>query len=279
MNLAMSNIAWPPELRLTAYEAMTKIGVTGLEIAPGMLFFRSRDPFSPSKAEARQALSEVEAAGLRLVSMQALLYGVEGAELFGDGEGCERFAEGMSRAIDLAGELSIPNLVFGSPRQRAVPGSMTMDRAQDKAARVFLKLGDRAAGARTVISIEANPIAYGTNFLNSHAQTLAFVRRLGHPAIRLNLDLGAVALNQERIGELLSIVELSSWLNHVHVSEPHLEPAPSDRALLSPVLAELRAMGYKHSVSVEMKQQGGGLEVIKRSLTAFRSAATAAGLP
>ena len=278
MILAMSNIAWPTELSVAAYAAMTRIGVNGLEIAPGILFSGSDDPFRPTRAEIERAMVDITSAGLRLISMQSLIYGIEGAELFGDADAQARFLRGMNRAVDLAGELGIPNLVFGSPKQRNVPAGMTPDTAEDKAAKLFFKLGERAAAARTVIAIEANPRAYGTNFLNTHEQAFAFVARVSHPAIRLVLDLGAMFLNGESVRELLGLREVIHLVNHVHVSEPNLLPAPANPQLLAQTLGALRMAGYRKGVSIEMKQQSGGLAVIEDCLASLKSAAEAGGL-
>lgn len=278
MIFAMSNIAWPAERSLAAYAAMNRHGVNGLEIAPGILFSESDDPFRPKRTEIGRAMADITSAGLRLVSMQSLLYGVEGAELFGEADARALFLQGMNRAVDLAGELEIPNLVFGSPKQRVVPAGMTGSVAELEAAELFFKLGDRAAAAGTVISVEANPSAYGTNFLNTHEQASTFVARVSHPAIRLVLDLGAVALNGESVRELAVRPEVMRMVNHVHVSEPNLLPAPTSPELLVETLRVLKMVGYTGAVSIEMKQQDGGLTVIQDCLALLKSAAEAGGV-
>ena len=101
----------------------------------------------------------------------------------------------MTRAIDLAGRLGILNLVFGSPRQRIVPEAMEPSDARNIAIETFRALGDRAVGAGTVIAIEPNPAAYGTNFLNTLEEAAAFVETVAHPGIALILDLGAMHMN------------------------------------------------------------------------------------
>ena len=95
----MSNIAWSGEERLEAYAILAEAGITGLEIAPGLFFHAAADPFVPDQASAGEALREAADAGLALVSMQSLLFGVTGAGLF-DGAGPRAaFERGMIRAI------------------------------------------------------------------------------------------------------------------------------------------------------------------------------------
>ena len=81
MKLAVSNIAWSPEHRAAVYDMLQTHGVRGLEIAPGLFFDRSADPFAPTGDELAQAVREARRAGLELVSMQALLFGAGRAAL------------------------------------------------------------------------------------------------------------------------------------------------------------------------------------------------------
>ncbi len=272
-SLAMSNIAWSPDERLDAYRLMANAGLSGLEIAPGLFFHAAADPFAPDAASARAAMHEAEVFGLSLVSMQSLLFGVEGAQLFAGAEARARLVSGMTRAIDLAGRLGIPNLVFGSPAQRRVPEGMDMDEALDQAADIFRALGDQAAGAGTRITIEANPAAYGTNFLTTLDQAAALVARVDHPAIAPILDLGAMHMNREFESVTACLPGLMPRLGHVHVAEPDLAPAPASSATLAPVLKALEDAGYQRSVSIEMKRAPGGLTEVESALSRLSAAA------
>ncbi|MEP1421330.1 MAG: sugar phosphate isomerase/epimerase family protein [Erythrobacter sp.] len=278
MKFAMSNIAWAPEERLAAYTAMAGGGLTGLEIAPGLFFHKSADPFDPGENEAREALTEMADHGLSLVSMQSLLFGVQGAGLF-EGEAARgAFINGMERAIDLAGRFGIPNLVFGSPAQRRVPSGMAMKRAIGEAAEIFRKLGDRAAQAGTCITMEPNPAAYGTNFLNTLEEVVEFTAIVGHASIAVILDLGAMHMNSVFEAVPNRLKTLTPMLNHVHVSEPELSPAPKDAQGLVPILASLDANGYTKAVSIEMRRDNSGMKAVSSSIASLGNAARAARL-
>jgi sugar phosphate isomerase/epimerase len=266
MRLAMSNIAWLPAERLEAYAILAEAGITGLEIAPGLFFHAAEDPFVPAAAVAEAALAETAAAGLSLVSMQSLLFGVSGAELFGGPDARAAFITGMTRAIRLAGRFGIPNLVFGSPAQRRVPAGIAMADALEHAAAVFRQLGDLAAAEGTRITIEANPAAYGTNFCNTLEEAEHFAALVDHPAIALILDLGAMHINGSFASVPARLPALTPHLNHVHVSEPDLAPALADPAALVPVLQALRASGYAKAVSIEMKRAPDGLAAVRRAV-------------
>lgn len=269
----MSNIAWSPDERLDAYRLMANAGLTGLEIAPGLLFHEAADPFAPDAASAKQAVREAGAFGLSLVSMQSLLFGVEGAGLFDGPEARARLTIGLTRAIDLAGRFGIPNLVFGSPAQRRVPEGMAMSEALDEAADIFRAAGDHAARVGTKIAIEANPAAYGTNFLTHLEDARSFVERVDHSAIVAILDLGAMHMNREFDSVPGRIPALVNRLNHVHVSEPNLAPAPAAPERLAPVLETLRRAGYAKAVSIEMKRPEAGLPEVEAALARLLEAA------
>lgn len=274
MRLGVSNIAWTFEERFAAYDMMQRAGVTGLEIAPGILFAGEDDVLEPGEAAVRRALGETAAAGLALVSMQSLLFGVDGAALFGPPEARDRLADAMGRAIALAGRLGIANMVFGSPRQRVLPDGLPQDVAWRQAADLFRALGDAARAVGTRIAIEPNPAAYGTNFLNTLAQARAFVDLVDHPAITLILDTGAMSMNQETA----DIVALAGRFGHVHLSEPQLAPAPAKAAPTQALLQALAAGGYRGAVSIEMKRAPGGLADLDAAMARMCSAARAAGV-
>lgn len=253
MKFAVSNIAWRPEERLSAYATLAEHDVHGLEIAPGLLFDGAEDVFVPDAALAHDRMAEIADAGLTLVSMQSLLFGVEGAALFESHAALARLINGMKRAIDLAGRFEVPNLVFGSPKQRVIPETMPRAQATEHAAAVFEQLGDYAAEAGTVIAIEANPAEYGTNFLTEAEAVAEFVQQVQHPAVRMIFDVGAMHLNRafDQSGDF--IIEQSEILSHVHISEPFLEPAPASAEDAATVLKALAAARYDHWISIEMK--------------------------
>lgn len=259
MKLAVSNIAWQPEERLDAYRILADAGFTGLEIAPGLFFHAARDPFVPDAPEARRAVDEMRKAGLALVSMQSLLFGVDGASLFGSPAERAALENGLARAITLAGRFAIPNCVFGSPRQRVVPADMPMQRAWEEAAVIFRRLGDHARDAGTHLSIEANPAQYGGNFCTTTDEALRFIDYVDHPHITSILDLGAVHIAGEFDIVSAKVPAMMQRLNHVHVSEPDLALAPARPTNLAPVLRALRKSGYAKAISIEMRRTPGGL--------------------
>ncbi|MDR6128206.1 sugar phosphate isomerase/epimerase [Sphingomonas sp. SORGH_AS802] len=273
MKFAVSNIAWPVDRLTEAYAILRDHGVTGLEIAPGLFFAHAADPFRPSSDEVGTAIDAVRDAGLELVSMQSLLFGVADAALFEGADARETLVAAMHRAIDLAGRLAIPTLVFGSPRQRQIPATLDEEQAAAIAIDLFRTLGDRAASCGTRIAMEPNPAAYGTNFLNRMEEADAFVRRVDHPAIVLNFDIGALHME----GDFARIERIAAdtidRIGHVHISEPQLAPAPADVSQAAHALRVLRDAGYQGWYSIEMKAaMPDSLDALRRSLDILEQA-------
>lgn len=274
MKLAVSNIAWAPKHRDRAYAMLIEHGVRGLEIAPGLFFNGARDPFEPTPEECEAALAPMRAAGLELVSMQSLLFGVEGAALFGEHSEREQFEQAMLRAIRLAGILGIPNLVFGSPGQRVIPKSMSWEEAESVTVDLFRRLGDAAVAEGTILGMEFNPKVYGTNFLNHAQETAAFVAQVNHPAIQIILDVGAMHLNGDFETLHSFVAEQVGTISHMHFSEPYLAPAPADSDQALQVLQAMSAVGYRKWYSIEMKAvPDGELEALRLALGRLKHAA------
>ena len=254
MTLAISNIAWAPKELDDALAIVQEAGARGLEIAPGLSFPDEADAFEPSPGAVSALLEKLSAYGVELVSMQSLLFGVNGAKLFGTPAETDAFQHGIGRAIGLAGILAIPNLVMGSPKNRAIPEGMDRDAAWQQARDTFRQLGDQAAEAGTVIALEPNPAAYGTNFMTHIHEAGEFCRFVCHPAVTVNFDIGAMQMNGEFDEAADRFDAISDVVSHVHISEPQLAPAPRDADGLKGLAAHLIGAGYDRWMSIEMRR-------------------------
>lgn len=273
MQLAVSNIAWRTDEDEAALDRLQALGVQGLEIAPGLAFAGQPDPVRPDQAVIDSWRSGLERRGLALVSMQSLLFGQPQASLFGDKIGRQVFETGMQAAIDLAGRLRCPNLVLGSPAARRIPDHLDHDAAEQMAIDLICRLGDRCRAIGTRISLEPIPRAYGANFLNTFAETVAFVQRLGHPCIKVNLDIGALTMNGETASTLDTLPRTADVIGHVHISEPELALAPAEVSRLTEILSALRRVGCGHWTSIEMRSTEG--DNLARLVTGVQRAQTA----
>ena len=266
MILSISNIAWNPSDKIQVYNLLHKNNFTGLEVAPGLLFSHLDDPIHPSNQDLQKVIKELDFYNLQLVSMQSLLYGKKDALLFGNKKEREFFFNELLNVIQLAEKLEIPNLVFGSPINRIIPNDMCNIDAEDIALITFSKLGDVAAKMGTCISIEPNPVEYGTNFINNTNEAIAFVKKLNCPGVRVNLDIGSVKMNDD-FNNLPNILEKAiKYINHVHISEPYLMPAPESSIEFEYLYNLLYESGYKKAISIEMLSKNYPIHHIEKFL-------------
>ena len=86
----------------------------------------------------------------------------------------------------------------------------------------FQRLGDIAESAGVIICLEPCPASYGGNFMKTSTETAKMITIIRHPAIKMQLDLGAISINNEDPFEIL--FKYAELIGHVHASEPNLVP-------------------------------------------------------
>jgi len=257
MKLSASNIAWPFEQDGEMLALLKSLRFDGLEIAPTRLFPEA--PYTHSDQAQSYAAKLLEQYGLRVSSMQSILFGIT-QNLFGSKDDRAFLRDYLFQAIDFAKGLGCDNLVFGCPKNRIMG-----DKSQyGMAVEFFSGLGEYAVQQNTVLSIEAVPVIYGANFLNITAEACAFVRDVGHPGCMVNADTGTMVYNDEPFSVLERNADL---IHHIHLSEPNL--APIHQREWHKRLRELPFEGY---LSLEMRNTE-RLEDVQDALAYLREVA------
>lgn len=236
LKLAISNIA-------LEYDDLALLDkYQGLEIAPSKIVSEPYQNHEQIKQYVTEASQKYD---LMPVSMQSIAYQVND-NIF-DG-GYDKLMEASKQAVDLAYEISCPNIVFGCPKNRNMPDSK---KDWPVAKKFFQELGEYAKQKSVIVALEANPEIYETNFLNTTKQALDFVKELGLDSLKVNLDLGTIIHNQENLDFLKDNISL---ISHVHISEPYLEKVQK-RPLHKQLKKALVGANYTGFVSIEMKPQ------------------------
>lgn len=247
MKLAVSNLAWDTGLDREMYARLQALGFSGLELAPTKFF--ARQPYSDENIQSMQTRAEElrHTFGLSVVSLQSIWYG-RTESIWGPPEERRALLEYTARAARFAAAAGCGNLVFGCPRHRNRP------QGADPALAVefFARAADAVQPYGVCLSLEPNPPIYGTNFLNTTAECAAFLRTVGHPALRMNLDVGTMIENAEDVDVVADNLAL---IHHVHISRPGLAPV-QPLALHRRLADVLRSGGYTGWVSLEMKDAG-----------------------
>lgn len=244
MKLSMSNIAWTAAMDSVVYDLMQKYNYPALEIAPTRVF--SNQPYNNLNAAAEWRNQISRNYNFTISSMQSIWYG-KTESIFGSVEEQLALTEYTKKAIDFAAAIGCGNLVFGCPRNRILP------KGGDPAVAIsfFKELGDYAFEKGTIIGMEANPPIYNTNYINDTLSALELIQAVNSKGFLLNLDIGTIIQNQEKLEELDGKV---SFINHIHISEPGLKIIEK-RSLHQDLKQLLENAGYGKFVSIEMGMQ------------------------
>jgi len=251
MRLAISNIAWSAAHEDSAAKILRDAHVHGLEIAPTMLWPEPLDtPASVLEAYRDKWLDR----GVRIISIQALLFGRPDLMLFGDDATRRRTAEHLGGMARVAATLGAGVMVFGSPANRR-RGDLSLDAAMDVSTSFFRSLSGQLEDLGLCMCIEGNPASYGCDFLTTTAEAGEMVRRIDRRSVRLQLDTSTMTVNGEDYAR--AIANGLPIAAHFHASEPQLGllgTGGTDHAIAASALARA---GYTGWVSVEMREQPG----------------------
>jgi D-psicose/D-tagatose/L-ribulose 3-epimerase len=218
MRIAISNIAWEPHEDDDLAGLLQRHGIDAIDVAPGKYF---PEPGAATEQEIARVRRWWAERGIEITGMQALLFGTSGFNVFGEPEVQDAMLRHLAAVCRIGAGLGAPRLVFGSPKNRDRSG-LDDDRAARMASAFFRRLGDIAQSHGVLICLEPNPPRYGANFMTTSAETARMVDQVSHPAVRMQLDTGALTINGEDPAVVLQ--NDAARVGHIHISEPDLVP-------------------------------------------------------
>jgi sugar phosphate isomerase/epimerase len=162
-------------------------------------------------------------------------------------------------------------MVLGSPKQRDLLPGVTYDQAADYAIEVFERV--LLSLDSTEVDLCLEPLAPSeTNFLNTCAQAMDLIGRVGHPRLRLHMDVKAQSSEAgTTVPELIR--RYAPQAGHFHAQDVNLRGPGMGAVDFRPIMAALASAGYNRWVSVEVFDFSPGAEE-----TARRSFACLKGL-
>lgn len=246
MRLSFSNLAWDVREDEAVARLLREHDVDAVDIVPTKYF---ADLQRASSDDVRRVRAWWADRGIEPVGMQALLYGTEGLNVFATAPVQQAMLDHLRSVCRIGAELGATRLVFGSPRNRDRSG-LTDEAAQAVAVEFFRRLGDIAEAAAVAICIEPNPAAYGCNFVTDADQAARFVTAVDHPAIRMQLDIGAITMNGENVMAIAQ--RYAALIGHVHASEPNLVPLGDGGGRHDVAGQAVRLALPDHIVTIEM---------------------------
>jgi len=246
MRLAISNIAWDVAEDEELATLLKKFKVDAIDIAPSKYF---PEPAKAGAADIQAVRQWWAERGIEITGMQSLLFGTVGLNVFGPKDVQDVLLAHLAAVCRIASGLGATRLVFGSPKNRDRTG-LSDEQALAEAVTFFRLLGDIAQEQGVMICLEPNPICYGANFMTTSAETAQVVSRVAHPAIRMQLDTGALTINGESAAAVLE--NWAELIGHVHISEPNLVPIGDLDTDHSRLYEALVSFIPDHVASIEM---------------------------
>lgn len=246
MRIALSNIAWDRTEDDVVAALLGRYGIDAIDAVPGKYFTDLAAATPDQMAHVKNWWAE---RGIEITGMQALLFGTTGLSLFGDEGPREAMLRQLTAVCRIGGGLGATRLVFGSPKNRD-RGAFSDEQVRAQALPFFRRLGDIAQQYGVMVCLEPNPTHYGANYMINSTETAQVVREVDHPAIRMQLDTGALTLNGEDAAAVLDAC--APLIGHVHASEPDLLPLGDGGTDHAAMYAALVARLPQQVVAIEM---------------------------
>ncbi|MFL9928039.1 sugar phosphate isomerase/epimerase [Paraburkholderia sp. RL18-103-BIB-C] len=246
MRVSISNIAWDVREDETVAALLARYGVDAIDIAPGKYF---PEPAAATDDDMARVKDWWNRRGIEMTGMQSLFFGTNGLNLFGSAASRQAMLDHLAAVCRIGNGVGATRLVFGSPKNRDRSG-IGDQQVLDIAVPLFRRLGDMAGEQGIIVCLEPNPARYGANFMTTSAETLRVVEQVAHPAIRMQLDTGAIAINGEDL--FTTVRDCAGVVGHVHASEPDLVPVGDGSCDHAAMAQSVREFLPGHVVTIEM---------------------------
>lgn len=152
-------------------------------------------------------------------------------------------------ALERIEELGAEVVVFGSGQGRAVPESFPVDEAKNQLVQ-FLALAGQVAGAYG-ITVAVEPLNYReTNSINTISEGLEVIRAVGHPFVKLLVDLYHV---EAQGGSIADIAAARGEIVHAHTADTERLYPGSGSYPNKEFIEALRSADYDERLSIECK--------------------------
>lgn len=239
-------------------------GYDGVEIAP---FTLADDARQIPLSERQRLRCLAEACGLRLIGLHWLLVKPEGLFItHPDAQIRQQTQDYLEALVHLCADLGGDRLVLGSPKQRMVMPGSTREQAWQRARDVFHGLLPSAAARGVTLCLE--PLARTeTNFINTVGEGLRMVAEVGHPCLKVHLDVKAMCDEGRPLDVIIR--EAAGHVGHLHVNDANRKGPGWGDTDYRPIVRALAEIGYGDYASVEVFDFSPGAERIARTSLAF----------
>jgi sugar phosphate isomerase/epimerase len=250
------------------FQFVSRTGYDALEIAP---FTIAKSVLDISRAQ-RGAIKELAARNRIAVSgIHWVLVQTEGLHLTSpDSATRRRTGEYFSALVDFCADIGGGIIVVGSPKQRNLEAGVSPEQGWEWATAIFREPVMKAEQRGVTICFE--PLAPGeTNFINTAAEAIRFVKQLHTPHFKIILDVKAMSSEGKSIPQIIQ----ESWphFGYFHANDKNLKGPGFGEIDFKPIANALKEIGYNGYVSVEVFDFEEGPQVIaEQSLRTLKAA-------
>jgi sugar phosphate isomerase/epimerase len=245
-----------------------KTGYDAVEISPFTIAKSVLDipPDKRSEIKSLAARHHLEISGIHWVLVQT-----EGLHLtHPDDEVRKRTSDYLVALVDFCADIGGKFIVVGSPKQRNIEGGVTLEQGWKWATDCFRDPVKQAAHRNITICFE--PLApTETNFINTAAKAIEFVRQLNSDHFKIILDVKAMSSENQPIPDIIR----QSWPHfaYFHANDKNLKGPGFGEVDFKPIAQALHKVGYDGFVSVEVFKFEEGPQVIaEQSLKTLKEA-------
>ena len=247
---------------------VSKTGYDAVEIAPFTIANSVTDISPARRVEIRELARrhKISISGIHWVLVQT-----EGLHLTSPDAGTrQRTSKYFSALVDFCADLAGTFIVVGSPKQRNLEPGISLEQGWEWATEIFREPVMRAEQRGVTICFE--PLAPSeTNFINTAAEAVRFVRQLNTPHFKIILDVKAMSSEALPIPQIIR--ESWPYFGYFHANDKNLKGPGFGEVDFKPIAAALKSVGYDGFVSVEVFKFDEGPQVIaEQSLKALRDA-------
>lgn len=240
-----------------AISFVAKSGYDAIEIAP---FTIAKYVTEISAADRSRIRDTARRSGIAITGIHWVLVQAEGMYVtHPDRAVRDRTAKYFCDLVNFCADLGGGIIVVGSPKQRNLMESVTFEQAWEWATGVFRDAVMKAEERAVTICFE--PLAPSeTNFINTAAEAIRFVKQLNTPHFKIILDVKAMSSESKPIPQIIR----ESWPNfaYFHANDKNLKGPGFGEIDFTPIAEALKEVGYKGYVSVEVFNYDDGAEVI-----------------
>lgn len=240
-------------------ELTSRLGYTGIEVAPFTLASRAGDVPQTQRQQMKQIAADH---GLEILGLHWLLAKTDGLHLTASDDAVRQAtSDYLVELGELCGDLGGTVMVFGSPFQRNLEEGTSYEQAFDRAVEVFQRAMPNIAARGVHLLIE--PLTTKeTNFITTCDQGADLIAAVDHPNFALHQDVKAMLGEGEPLPDIIH--RHAGLTRHFHVNDSNLLGPGMGETDYRPIFQALLDSGYDGWVSVEVFDYSPGAETIAR---------------